>query len=140
MLIPLFFCATTLIIFFYSWKQLGTEIKIPLAVFTVAYLMTTLIGGTFIGLTDNNFAMNLLHSYGIETSLITGIFDLGYWTLLYSPLFIPLLIIILLKKRHFQSVYFNTRWLHQPIDFPSFWFVYIFLLMYFAVKILTEFL
>ena len=77
--------------------------QIPLAVYCVAYTVTTLIGGASIGLFGLDFFESL--NYGEDHSMLRDVSSFRYWFMLFAPLLIPPACVLLtarVKKRRVE--------------------------------------
>lgn len=135
MIFPLFFIFIIFITFYIGWNSLTPQLKFSFFMYGGAYTITTLVGGTLIGLISNHFALNILESYGINVALIARKFDFGYWVLLYGPLIIPLWVILAINQCLSRTLTLKWPILNQSVSLMSFWFVFLFFLIYFAIKL-----
>ncbi len=139
MLIPLGFCVITIIILLFTWKQLNQEAKIPFITYTGAYTATTMIGGIFLGLVNNQYAMGVLKRFGINTFSLPVNFDLGYWILLFCPIIIPALVLVMIRKLFYKLITFEIHWLNQSVSLVAFWYVFLIFLIYYFFKMYNIF-
>jgi hypothetical protein len=72
------------------FKYCDQRARAPYLFFTLPYLVTTVIGATYIGLSDSGIFWRLSDPT-LDTSLLAPSGDVRYWFLLYAPFFVPIL-------------------------------------------------
>src|SRR5262245_4930720 len=90
--------------------SLGNQsIKLPVMVFSLSYFVTTVIGATIIGTEPGYFFWTSTTFFYHDFSVLKNTTGFKYWFLLYSPLFIPqfiaLLLVILLGRYKLRSTF-----------------------------------
>ncbi len=137
MLLVILVLSISLMFFATGWRNLSPAIRMPLITYCGAYAITTLIGATLIGLTNNSFSIKVLSNFGINIALLPNKFDYGYWLLLYGPMIIPLWIVFFANKFLPKLRTVKFYWLNQPVSLLSFWFVFVLFLGYFLTKMIS---
>lgn len=86
-----FWPAVLSVISCWLWRttvRYSPEVKIGLLVYAGFYLLTTLIGGVFIGVTQGEVLLEL--EYGLDISPLVGVGNVSYWLMLFAPLILPM--------------------------------------------------
>ena len=83
---------------FVTLKWGSARLRFPLAVYTVIYLVTTVIGATWVAM-QQDYTLWAILGGGLDTTYLRSLGDAKYWFLLYSPFVIPPLVMLFLDRR-----------------------------------------
>ncbi|MBV9083684.1 MAG: hypothetical protein JOZ62_13475 [Acidobacteriaceae bacterium] len=88
--------------FWAVFRYCDIRVRTPFFVYTISYIVTTVLGATYIGLTDAGPLWRLF-DLTIDVSPITQTKGFLYWFLLYGPLFVPTLVLLGCSRRRYVA-------------------------------------
>jgi hypothetical protein len=95
-----------------AWRRAPREVRLPLAVYTIAYFITSFLGGAAYGL----FGADVLDEleYGLDLTVLRSPPGFTYWTVLFAPLVVPPLCVLALLGRRSINAPRSARALPRP--------------------------
>ncbi len=123
-MILLVFLAGSLASLYATLRFGSTSLRLPVAVYLGAYLVTTVIGATIVGV-QHGGQMWALYGGGLDTSVIRDYDSFFYWGMLYSPLVLVPLTCLLTDKLKPRGVRIRglRNLLRMDIPLAGYWLI-----------------
>src|SRR5438128_2604696 len=101
-IVPLSLSLAGLVLVALVWSRATPHVRVPLGVYLVAYIVTTLIGATDITLAGPYRLVEL--NFDVDVQILPDLGTTTYWGILYAPLIVPPTVLLLLARRKPMSV------------------------------------